>query len=279
MKSLGLYLIAISILTLMGCSSIVKKPNINKVKTAAIISIYANSDVREANGGGNVKGWSDDLKQQVSLGFYDAYVDSFGKSLGWEMQSADELIESEEYKNMFRPEFKTKNKTLNKIGGFMNKLADMSEKNSYFTPGNMHPIEISHGNMKTVSYHNAGRKDVNKTLAAMAGKLGVDAVVVVQMDYCYEPTTLSLRGLSKAHMTAASTIRAVDKKGNMIVNMGDLKSCAKRKNRGKSKQGYGLLGGNIVVALKDQKELEQMFMEATNDNIRLTMKQLKKAMK
>jgi len=264
---------------LLGCSSIVKKPNINKVKTAAIISIYANSDVREANGGGSVKGWSEDLKQQVSLGFYDAYVDSFGKSLGWEMQSADMLIESEDYKNMFRPEFKTKSKTIKKIGSFINKLSDISEKNNYFTPGNMHPIEIAHGKMKTVSYHNAGRKDVNKTLAAMAKKLGVDAVVVVQMDYCYEPTSLSLFGLSKAHMTAASTIRAVDKKGNMVVNMGDLKSCAKRKNRGKSQQGYGLVGGNIVVALKDQENLEKMFMEATNENIRLTMKQLKKAIK
>lgn len=278
MKYLTLAILAIMSLLLIGCGSIVKKPHVNKVKTAAIVSIYANGDVREAKGKGTILAWNPDLKQEVAMAFHDSYVDSFGKELGWEMASAQELINSEEYKETFRPELNTNSKSLNKLAGMMNKLADFSEKHTYFTPNNMHPIEISKESMKTISYAKGVRMDVKKSLANMANKLGVDAVVVVQIDYCYEPTSFSLKGLSKAHITAASTVRAVDKKGNMVVDMGDLRQCEYSTNRGKSKDDYGMMGGNIGTMVKDQEDLKEIFVQATEDNIKLTMKQLKKAM-
>lgn len=280
MRFPALYLLIVTLILASGCSSIVKKPDVNKVKTAAIISIYANSDVKESKGGGSVSAWNSELKRDVSLSFHDEYVDSFGNNLGWQMVSADKLMESDEYKNMFRMNTNSKSKAMNKLGGIMNKLADMNEKYSYFSPEKMHPIQLSSQNLNSVSYRNGKRVDVKSSLANMAKQLDVDAVIVVQMDYCYEPNSVSmLKGFTKGHMTAASTIRAVDQKGNMVVNMGDLNQCAQTKNRGKSKQGLGLLGGNIAVALKDKEVLEKMFMEATRENIKLTMSQLKKAMK
>jgi hypothetical protein len=271
--------LSVGLLLLSGCSSIVKKPEVDKVKTVAVISIFANSDVREKKARGSVKGWKKELKQEVAGEFLDIYQDSLAQ-VGWKVVPADKIIGSKEYKEAFRPAIKPKtdNKTVQKMASFMNKMADMAEQYSYFTPVNMHPIELNSQALRQVSYVNGKRVDKKAQLAEFARKMGVDAVAVIELDYCYEGA-ISIGGTGSARMTAASTIRAIDQKGNMVVNMGDLQRCQKTKNRGESDQKYAMVGGNLVVAFAKQDKLKKMFMQSTRENAELTVQQLKKAMK
>lgn len=269
---------SLAALVLGGCSSIVKKPDINNVKTAAIISIYANSDVPEVKRRGKVKGWNQKMKREVSDEFFNVYADSLGQ-MGWKVVSADKVIKSEAYKAAFEPQLKTKNETAQKLMKFAAKLQEMSEGFNYFTPKGMHPIDLSSQSLRKVSYVNGKRVDKRKELAGFARELGVDAVVVVQLDYCYKGGKLSLGGTGKAYMTAASTIRAIDQKGNLVINMGDLQTCAETKNRAQSEQGYAMVGGNLLAAVAKKDTLKKMFNEATRENAKLTMDQINKAMK
>ena len=276
----NVYILIVSIFALLlgGCGSIVKKPDINNVKTAAIISIYANSDVPEVKKRGRVKGWNSDMKREVSDEFFNVYADSLGQ-MGWKVVSADKVISSDAYKEAFEPTIKTENKTAQKLMKFAAKLQEMSEGFNYFTPKGMHPIDLSSQALRNVSYVNGKRVDKRMQLADFAKKLNVDAVVVVQLDYCYKGGKLSLGGTGKAYMTAASTIRAIDQKGNMVINMGDLQNCAETKNRAQSEQGYAMIGGNLLAVVAKNDTLKTMFNQATNENAKLTMQQINKAMK
>lgn len=276
-KHLAIFMIAL--LALGGCGSIVKKPQINNVKSAAIISIYANGHVPEAKKRGSIKGWNKDMKQEVSAEFLDVYSDSLGRVMGWKMVDPKTVTSSAAYQEAFKPQVKTDNKAAQKLMKFAAKLQEMSVAYNYFSPKGMQPIELSSEAMRRVRYVNGKRVDPKMQLADFAKKLNVDAVVVVQLDYCYKGGKLSLGGTGKAYMTAASSIRAIDQKGNMVINMGDLQSCVETKNRAQSEQGYAMVGGNLLAAIAKKDTLKRMFNEATNENAKLTMAQLQKAMK
>jgi len=272
--------IAISALILGGCGSIVKKPHVNNVKTAAVISIYANGLVPEKKKRGSIRGWNKEMKQEVSAEFLDVYSDSLGKVMGWKMVDANEIIKSASYQEAFKPKMpETKNKTAQKLMKFAAKMQEMSVGFNYFTPTGMQPIELTANELRKIRYVNGKRLDIKTQLANYAKKLNVDAVVVVQLDYCYQAKGVSLGGTGKAIMTAASSIRAIDQKGNMVINMGDLQPCMKNKNRGESEQGYAMVGGNLMAGLSKKGALKKMFNQATSENAVLAMGQLKKAMK
>jgi hypothetical protein len=268
----------ISILILSGCGSIVKKPEINHVKSIALISVYANDTVPEKKNRGKVSGWSDEIKQDVSSGFYKIYAKSL-QGLGWKVIPMRNVVASKTYQANFRMATNTDSETANKVGGFLNKLAQMSESYNYFTPKGLHVMEINRSELHTTKYVNGKAVDVRHQLADLAKELNVDAVAVVQIDYCYEGGTFSIMGTGKGYMTAASTIHAVDRKGNLIIDMGDLGRCVDTNNRAESDTGYAMVGGNLVISFAKDDTVKKMFMEATEKNAAHTAAQIRKAMK
>ena len=64
-----------------------------------------------------------------------------------------------------------------------------------------------------------------KTLAGFAEKLDMDAVVVVQADYCYENEG------EQARFSAATSIKLVNKQEELIINQPFIETCEDVENR------------------------------------------------
>lgn len=266
-----------AIFILSGCGSIVKKPEIDNVKSIALISVYANSTVPEKKGRGQVGGWNNAIKEDVAAGFYNVYAKSL-KGLGWKVIPMRRVVASKSYQSNFRLQNDTGTKATSGLGGLLNTLADLNERYSYFTPKGIHVLELNRQKLSSTAYINGKRVDMRQQLADLAKELHVDAVAVVQIDYCYEGGTFSIMGTGKGYMTAASTIRAVDKTGQLVIDMGDLGRCVSTSNRAESDTGYAMVGGNLIISFAKDDTVKKMFMQATEKNADKAMNQLKKAL-
>ena len=278
MKTRLTLLSVFAIFILSGCGSIVKKPEINNVKSIALISVYANNTVPEKKGRGQVGGWNDAIKEDVASGFYNVYAKSL-QGLGWKVIPINKVVASKSYQSNFRLQNDSGSKATSGLGGILNTLADLNEKYSYFTPKGMHVLELNRQQLSSTAYVNGKRVDMRQQLADLAKELHVDAVAVVQIDYCYEGGTFSIMGTGKGYMTAASTIRAVNDSGKMVIDMGDLGRCVDTGNRAESDTGYAMVGGNLIISFAKDDTVKKMFMEATEKNADKAVAQLRKALK
>lgn len=271
----------ISILIFTGCSSIVKKPEVNQVKKIAILSVYANDKVVEAKGRGLVQNWDQTFKMQVAEDFLVIYKNSF-KKIGWTVVEPTEVLASPEYKAMFEvKKAETGNETVNKVtnflGGIGAGLIESSNKRNFFSPAGMYaiPFPAKEGNC----YGDDCPPPPQKKLADLAAKLNVDAIAVVQIDYCYEGGGwTSFGGLGEAFMTAATSIKVVNKKSITVVDMPALQMCDKSDNRGNSTNSMMMNGGNLVFLTASKEKLRAMFKQATVSSALLTIKQIRDEM-
>ena len=102
-KSTVILLASISISLLAGCSSIVRKPEINGVKKVAIISVYADEMVPWTGGRGRVENFDTNTKNRVALQAFKAYAREFQR-LGWQPVSLDQVAKNDFYKKEFGPQ-------------------------------------------------------------------------------------------------------------------------------------------------------------------------------
>ena len=102
----------------IGCSSIVKKPDIQEVKKVAILSIFANDMVPEKKGRGFVKGWKDDFKMEVAEEFQRVHAAHLRK-MGWKVLESEKVLSSKAYREKFEIKPMTKNKTANRVLAFV----------------------------------------------------------------------------------------------------------------------------------------------------------------
>ena len=206
--------IGILILFAAGCSSIVTKPQVNAVKKAAIVSLYANEKVPNADGLGVVRDWDNSLRLQVA----DDALLTFANELqgtGWQLVAPDSVIQSKEYQDTFAIPEKAADSKMGKLASLMQNVY----RRQYFTPAGMWPIQLDDREANTHYFGDAAKSNPKQRLAEMAKKLNVDAVIIVQLDYCYDGGTFSLLGTGEAVMTAASSVKAVDRNGDVIINM------------------------------------------------------------
>lgn len=267
------------ICTGMGCSSFVKTPEVHEIKKIAILSVFASDRVVEMKGRGSVQNWDQTFKMQVAEDALKTYQANFGK-LGWSVVNPQKVLASAAYKKAFNPSVaavdtgnETANKAINFLGGIARTIAEEKQKADYFTPAGMYPIHIADktGNC----YGNACPPDPGSTLADLAKGLGVDAVAVVQVDYCYEGGTFtSLGGAGEAFMTAATSIKVVNKKGDLVVNMPNLSMCDKSPNRAPSINSMLMNGGNLVFAFSSKEKIRALFKQSTLTSAKLAIEQI-----
>ena len=249
-----IWLVGAAIL-LTSCSSIVKQPNISDVRSAVILSIYAGETVSHNRGKGTISNWDNRVKLAVANDALYVYSKELQR-LGWKIYSPKKAVQSKRYQTAFGPKAAA--------------LATDSYHDRFLAPTGMHPIALSSDHDQQAV---AQREQV---LVELAKRYRVDAVVVVQLDYCYEGGAFSIMGHGNAIMTAAASIKAVNQAGERVVDMPDIMPCAGK--RGKSNQSTAMIANNLVFAPSNQQKIRAMFAEATRASARIAVDEIQAAL-
>lgn len=263
--------VSLVISALAGCTSIVTKPDIDRVKKVAILSLYADQKVPHEKGMGVVTHWDNKVRLQVAEDALTTYQKELGK-LGWQVVSPQKVLESREYQQAFAvPEVKPDSGA----GKFASLLKNVYQQ-QFFTPAGMLPIPLDDSAANTRYYGDLAQDNPRTRLGGMAKKLGVDAVVLIQLDYCYGGGAFSLLGTGEAVMSAGSSIKAVNREGTMVVNMPAVARCDGA--RGESKTSALMVNGNLQFTSSARDRFCKMFIEATRASAAITVEDIRKAM-
>lgn len=264
-----------------GCSSIVKKPEINGVKKVALVSLYADEMIPWTGGQGRVDNFDGETKHRVALQAYKAFTAEF-KRLRWEVVPMDTVINNAYYKREFGPQ--QANKDSNLLAKTANVLGNMKNAR-YFTAQGLFPIEWPKDkkdaqagmSFDLANFKLEAKKDFHGQMADLAKNLGVDAVVLVNMDYCYTGATAVL-GNGTAKFTAGSWVRAINPDKQTIVNMPGIEERCDG-TRGESNRTVAMVGGSIGLSAALSKDaIVTALSEATEQSAKLTVAEIKKAM-
>lgn len=275
------YVLPIVLIGLTGCSSIVKKPEINGVKKVAIVSLYADEMIPWTGGSGRVNNFDQQTKHRVALQAYKSFTHEF-KRLGWEPIPMDKVTSSGSYKKEFGPQQADKDSNILAKAG--NVLGNMKLQR-YFTAPGLFPIEWpkkdehkSGMSFDLANFKLEGKKDFFGQLADQAKELNVDMVVLIYMDYCYTGATAVL-GNGTAKMTAGSWVRAINPDKLTIVNMPDIeKRCSG--DRGESDKTVAMVGGSIALGQAFASDaIVTALTEATQRSAKISVDKIEKAMK
>jgi hypothetical protein len=257
--------------SLSGCTSIVMKPDIDRVRKVAILSLYADQKVPNEKGMGVVTHWDGKVRLQVAEDALNTFQKEFSK-LGWQVMSPQKVLESREYQQAFAiPEVDPNSKT-GKFAGFLKN----AYQQQFFTPAGMLPIRFDDSEANTTYYGDLAKDNPKLRLGGMAKKLGVDAVVLIQLDYCYGGGTFSLLGTGEAVMNAGSSVKAINQQGNMVVNMPTVPMCGGNK-RGESETNAVMINGNLQFTASAKDRFRKMFIEATRASAAMTVAEIQKA--
>lgn len=269
-KNISLLLAAPLLLALSSCSyKMVKKPAINPVKKLAIVSVYSNRGLYNLSGGGGLGeglsmlgsmiGKKSDKEEKTALRqdfggtrlvehAHQQYAQALGQVPGWQVVPFTNLKEDQNYRSFVEK----KQADLQVLGKGIAKLHETQftvvPEMTWFDLGN--------------------RLEKNQQvleLAELCGKLNVDAVIVIKMDFGYE----SHMGVGKigggmtgsATASVATDLAAVTRDGRF----GILSQPVKRGSgqRFKSSGKTVMVVGNVPF---DEKT-EKMFQEATSNNV------------
>ncbi len=270
-RNSNIVLILLMGLLLGGCVSIVKQPEITQVKRVAIVSLYAEERVPESKGRGIVKNWNPKVQLQVAEDALNTFQREFSK-LGWKVVPATSTLNSLAYQKTFA----TPEAVEETAGTTMVSFLLENYQSRYFTPAGMLPIPLEASQNNVQLFGDSQKPDQQVMLGQMAKQLGVDAVVLVQLDYCYAGGTFSMFGSGEAVMTAGSSIKAVNQAGDLVVNMPTLARCGGE--RGESTSSFVMLNGDLVLGGTNMGVFRKMFIEATRESASLSIAQLSKAM-
>lgn len=258
--------------SLSGCAGIVRKPQVNQVRKAAIVSLYANQKVPKRGGGGVVERWDATMRLQVAEDALATFATELQRT-GWALVPPNAVIESQLYQDAFKPADVDPSSKLGKVVSFLGSL----ERAQYFMPAGMYPVLLDDREANTRYYGDARRNDPKQVLAKLAQRLDVDAVVIVQLDYCYQGGTWSMLGNGEAVMTAASSIKAVNREGELVINMPSVPVCGGA--RTSSDTSAVMIGGNLVLPNIGKERFAAMFKEATRGSAVVTVTTIENAMR
>lgn len=205
MKRLSGILAVLLVFGLSGCGSMItKKPAVMDVKKVAIVSIYANTDIHDADAkasGGKINLLKAlvgaampekdiETDEMVQLATYG--LKTFGEELSgvtqWTLVPPDQVIRNKKFQALIKPT------DTSGMGDFLNALRKASTA-SWVTPPGMPYIptsSLTHGNQSVTIM---GQKDPVETakekLAVLCKDLNVDGVVVIGLDLAFKKGWLS----------------------------------------------------------------------------------------
>jgi len=189
------------------------------------------------------------------------------------------VLKSKSYRETFMPKEVDKESALGKFTSFIQEM----QAARYFTPKGMYPILFSDQQSNT-NYYGDESRNPKKVVGKIAKDLKVDIVMMIQIDYCYEGGTFtSIGGSGAAKMTASASIKAIDKNGEMIINMPQRKLCGD-KGRVESERSTPMIGGNLILGKKFVRNwgkgpLGEMIVDVTEKSADKSLAEIKEAMK
>ncbi|MCB0366613.1 MAG: hypothetical protein H6624_01620 [Bdellovibrionaceae bacterium] len=240
-----------------GSLSIVNKPEAEKIKTVAIVSVYSNKVIYNrspSSNGGALGGLmalktlaTDGVKAYENLEMKDPKIvnvglkrfhSEFSKVGPWKVVPHTDVIKSAAYQK-----FTTKAPTTMKVKeGMINKTVNL--KDEFIPAKGMVPFVVTHGSDEAV----------RAQLKQLAKELKVDAVAVVKLDVGYTPST-AVGNVGSAAAAAGADVMIVNRNGEFAVA-----TAAHKKGEGtyETSDGTIAMAGNLAYS----KELEELIINA-----------------
>jgi hypothetical protein len=253
---------------LSACSSITIKPAVKDIKKVAIISLYANEEVSNTAGAGLVADWNERIRSTVAADALDRFHEEF-KKIGWESVATEQISNLPAYQKAFQPEGllgeQEQDALLARFSGYV-----QTKQQRYFSPVGLWPIILTQAQLEgPVTKQVDGMDQPLAAMANVAQLLDVDAVIIVELDYCYTAVSSVEQGVGHAIMTAASAIRAVDREGQVIINMpGPIKCEGKR---GSSFSSALMIQGNLEFSELNNGMYRKMFSQAAEESAKISV--------
>lgn len=204
-----------------ACSGIVKKPEIFSVKKLAIVGIQFNQGIYNTGDidksfsffsfpvfSGRAKVELLELPQIPATGGFrlvdyglNTFEEELGKIRGWQVVPAIKVVGSAAYKEFIRALHNGPERSI---------ASEIISR--WYSPQGMIPI----GDQNNVLKKSKAMKEIQK----IAGSLGLDAVVFVDMDLAYAPDHSINMG---AFASVASSLKVVAKTGTIVVSTPEVK--------------------------------------------------------
>lgn len=267
-RFLFLPVLAVAVAFLPSCASIIKKPEINAVRTVAIASLFADENVVFKHGPGRHNQWQPATKERVAVAAHEAFREAL-KKIGWSVLPVEKVVGNELYQREFGRTDAGQDANLLQKGLA---AAQRMHNAQFFTLPKMTPIRWDdRGNgpkrgtasIDIVDLSLRRQRTMPEKLEALSAALGVDAVLLVEMDYCYGDG-ISVAGNGEAYILAQARLYAVNQRGQEIVTMPLPKRCETRPYGGKSLGSTGIMGGNLIWGDAHQTEkMIGLFEQAT----------------
>lgn len=280
-------LLAALIGILVNCS-ITQKPQVEKVKKMAIVSIYANKDfydidsppAEDMDGVSLIAGTdkllgldtapnSPEILGTLMLSAQASFEKELGRVTQWQIVPHDQVRSN--------PALKSFQLSLGKEQSAM--LNSMNEKLAKSTAGTVSldlPYLVTPGLVMVptdkIETHVIGGKSPTEDLAELAKSLNVDAVLVIELDIAYD-----LGGafsLFKDEVTISSAIYGVDTQGEFVIKSQPVKPGSGKRFTGDEKvkhvKGFSMnvskLGGDVNVPILSENNAIVQYNKAIKKN-------------
>lgn len=216
---------AVAMFGVFGCASIVKHPEVDKVKKVALISVTVNRVYKDldAKSGGATSGLAmmgaiggkksdeeakanpkdEDNRVQMANYIRDKYAQELGKIREWQFVSADAITKSTEYAALTKV-----NGGDSGAGRALASLANNIIGLNWATPRGMAPLQFYENNMK---------EEKRAALRAMCKKYGVDGLIVVDANIAFKGGFLSVGGNGLANVYISTSTQMINSDGNVAV--------------------------------------------------------------
>lgn len=221
-----IFIVGLILPVLTACSGIVKKPDVLNVKKIAIVGIQSNQGIY--NTGEVDRGFSffslpvfsgrpaafGDLPHIPEIGGFrlvdfglNAFEEELGKIKNWQVVPAIKVVGSTAYKEFSRV-----------VAGVPERSIASTILGRWYAPQGMIPV----GDQASTIKHAESVKEIQK----LAGALGLDAVVFVDMDLAYAPdhSISSDKEGQGCFASVASSLKIVAKSGTLVVSTPEVKN-------------------------------------------------------
>lgn len=255
---------------LAGCTSIVKKPEVNAVKKIAIATLYAPQEVIFKHGNSKADKWDKETRERIGKVTYEAFTQEFKKTLGWTILPYQTVLANKVYQAKFVPQEAAQDSSLLGKGlALAGKMAArISAMNTFSIPGMTSIPWYKDREQQATTFDLAQMKTVkndtwpNKA-EELAQSLGADGVIFLFMDYCYGDG-ISVAGNGEAYILGQAMLSLYDKNGVEVVKLPDIQNrCETKPYGGKSTHSAAITGGSFLLADKFNKDSTvTMFQEA-----------------
>jgi len=247
-----------------GCSSVLKQPAIDEVKTVALVSAYMNKEfynikspqAAEGNAAFNalleaagaavadklgVHNETDPLDEidpeQMKILAYGvkSYLDEFGELGRWQILPLDQVLQNNHYREMKQGE------PTSTLGKFFSVYLSEREKAKWVTPIGFNLVTVA--SIFDSETAQAGRQ----AMSELCRELGVDAVALLYLDMGYRfnklaKITLGTRTL--AVPSVAAQLVVVNKRGEIAVDTGAVSAGGGDRYTGDT---VGMVKGDVLI--------------------------------